>query len=209
MRKSILQYGDVQLYPSDLLLLEAGEWLNDTVIEFYYEYLERSLNNSEILFLRPCIVYLIIQSKTADLDGIQGVLPTLKTRRLVFMPLNDNQGNKAGGTHWSLLVYDRMTSNYYHYDSAGSSNWIVAKELVKKLKLITGDGSLASARCPQQHNGYDCGVFVIYFTQVLVQHFLSAEPNWTSININCGNSIKEMRPRIKGLINELIQKSSF
>lgn len=37
--KVVVTYGDTTLYESDVALLRPGEWLNDSVISFWFEYL--------------------------------------------------------------------------------------------------------------------------------------------------------------------------
>ena len=49
--------------------------------------------------------------------------------------MNDSDGLKAnGGTHWTLLVFDRDRGSFFHYDSSkGSRNDANVKKLIKKL----------------------------------------------------------------------------
>ena len=204
MEKSILLYGNVQLYPSDLQVLDKGRWINDTIIEFYYEYLEQSLDQ-KILLLRPCMVYLMIQSRKDELIGLKSCLPELSNRDLIFMPLNDNDGDHVGGTHWSLLVYNRQ--KYIHFDSLSPSNTRVASKLVKKLQMMIGLGELVNSSCPQQENGSDCGGYVMKFTEMILQKYSGGIKDWTNLDTIDARSVEDMRSNLKRLIQDLVKDS--
>lgn len=53
MDKLILSYHDACLYKSDFSILsDATGWLNDRIITFYFEYLQREIyENKEILLI--------------------------------------------------------------------------------------------------------------------------------------------------------------
>ncbi|RCH87704.1 hypothetical protein CU097_001337, partial [Rhizopus azygosporus] len=59
--KLILSYHDVVIRQSDLKTLEPGQWLNDTMLSFHMEFLERTFvpKEANYLFLRPGMVQLI------------------------------------------------------------------------------------------------------------------------------------------------------
>ncbi|KAJ3255687.1 hypothetical protein HK103_006129 [Boothiomyces macroporosus] len=156
-RECILAYGDVQIYNEDLETLEPCQWLNDTVIEFVYEYTEKEEECDFIDLVRPAIVYLIANT---DCD-------IKYTKDYVFLPLNDSDGD--GGSHWSLLVYSRMENTFMHYDSMNNRNDYVAERAIINLQknLVCKNPKLKHVNTPQQGNGYDCGVFVLYITHLL------------------------------------------
>ena len=204
MEKSILLYGDVQLYPSDLELLTTDSWLNDTLIEFYYEYLETTTNNSGVLFLRPCMVYLVQQTTVDDIPLLKECLPNFNGRNLIFMPINNNQGDKMGGTHWSLLVYDN--NRFRHFDSCGRFNASVARELTNKLQSVLGAGQFINEDCAQQANGFDCGMYVLKFTKLILDQFNGIESNLLSVQ---PRDIQKLRIDFETLINTLIRNKNY
>lgn len=53
MDKIILSYYDACLYESDYSILKAdNSWLNDRIISFYFEYLQRAVyENGKVLFI--------------------------------------------------------------------------------------------------------------------------------------------------------------
>ncbi|KAI8851427.1 hypothetical protein BC829DRAFT_360984, partial [Chytridium lagenaria] len=160
----------------DYKLLDDGQWLNDTIIEFFYEWLEhhqkgtrtKSLAES-FAYVRPAIVHLL--AHTSDVGFLESVLEglRLKTKQVIFIPVNDNESDSAGGGHWSLLVYYRPTNAFYYYDSMGKYNLAVAKRTKKKLEelICLPEPILVEIDTPAQINGYDCGVYVITITEVL------------------------------------------
>jgi len=88
------------------------------------------------------------------------------------LPVN-NSSTSAGGGHWSLLAY-KKGGTFYYYDSMGSSNLSSAQTLANnflKCLKISGEAKLNQTSCPQQPNGYDCGVYTIIFTRSLVEKY--------------------------------------
>lgn len=53
MAKLILSYYDTCLYDSDYAILKSGtDWINDRIISFYFEYLQREVyENDQVLFI--------------------------------------------------------------------------------------------------------------------------------------------------------------
>ena len=82
MRETILAYGDVQIYQEDLATLEPGEWLNDTIIEFMFEYYESDESFKNLYFCRPCIVHLMSHS-TNNTDLGSALSPDLATKEII------------------------------------------------------------------------------------------------------------------------------
>ncbi|ORX62357.1 cysteine proteinase, partial [Hesseltinella vesiculosa] len=146
----------------DLDTIKENHWLNDTIIEFYMEYKERTEAGftDAILLLRPAMVQLLTHS-SEDPNLLKTVLPpNLDTREVVFAPINDGSPGKAyDGSHWSLVVFFRPTKRYYYYDSMGTGNFRAARKTARKLAPLLGEqaSDLLIAETPQQGNGADCG----------------------------------------------------
>ncbi|PNW89020.1 hypothetical protein CHLRE_01g055050v5 [Chlamydomonas reinhardtii] len=137
--RKVLDYGDVLLREADVELLEGPHWLNDQIVSFYFEYLERealpatsaAAAISGVLLLPPATSFLLMH---AGPDMAGDILGPLKphSRGLVLLPVNDNPDvdRAAGGSHWSLLVFHRPSNTLRHYDSSGGSgNAAAAKRL--------------------------------------------------------------------------------
>lgn len=102
----------------------------------------------------------------------------LMERKLVLCPINDSQdGSTAdGGTHWGLLVWVRQAedSRFLYYDS-GFSHLVNNREQAQALaKYLAGhEVAVKAGACAKQSNSWDCGMYVIFFSELIVQTFLN------------------------------------
>ena len=169
-------YGDVQIYECDLETLKPSQWINDIIIQFYYEYLTKELLKDEsVLFLPPSLSHLI--TNVPDVLRVTSALPTgLPKKRLVFIPINDSTSFEYSGSHWSLLIFFRDTSTYYYYDSLGSSNMYQAKTCMKKIHAVLSplnpSRHFAVVETPRQINSFDCGVYVMAISRIIAERFV-------------------------------------
>ncbi len=167
--KIVLSYHDSLLHESDVGLLDDTKWLNDRLIGFVYEYMERETfvdaPTSLFLFMTPSTVQclkLCSSMQEAEMCFLEPL--DARNKRYIFIPINNNaNAEQAGGSHWSLLLYDKRWCSFVHYDSIGS-NYSVAKAFVNKYASYFG----LSAECyrnadnyVKQTNSYDCGMFVL------------------------------------------------
>ncbi len=166
--KIILNYNDSLLHESDLELLEPNQWLNDRLIGFVYEYFEIDLYpeyicQRNICLVNPSAVQILKLNTSLDEARMCFFEPLeLDKKSLIFFPLNNNKSNTSGGTHWSLLVLNRNTSIFTHYDSLMGSNTVEAQNFVNKFKgYFKADKLINDKEFPQQKNTSDCGVYVI------------------------------------------------
>ncbi|XP_028160173.1 sentrin-specific protease 8 [Ostrinia furnacalis] len=168
----VLSFHEILLHRSDVELLDGPYWLNDTIISFYFEYLERILFSgaSELLFVSPEVTQCIKMVETNEIKTFLEPLD-INRKRFVFFALNDNDSpDTAGGSHWSLLVYSKPESCFYHLDSSSGSNHNVAWEFASHLITYFSKGeavNFVDKECLQQSNGYDCGIHVICNTERL------------------------------------------
>ncbi|XP_059052758.1 sentrin-specific protease 8 [Achroia grisella] len=170
----VLSFHEILLHQSDIDLLDGPYWLNDTIISFYFEYLERALFStaSEFLFVSPEVTQCIKMVQTEDIKIFLDPLH-INEKKFVFFALNDNNSpDRAGGSHWSLLVYSRPECCFFHLDSSSGSNHNVAWEFASHLITYLSNGSInfVDKECVQQSNGYDCGVHVISNTESLAEY---------------------------------------
>lgn len=162
----VLSYENFLLHESDVRLLIDDQWLNDSVIGFYMEYLNTDVfkDNSQVYFISPEIVQCI---KECNLDDIAVFLdPLVKNKHYsyIFFPLNDQeQLQTVGGTHWSLVVYGAQDKRLFHMDSIWDSNEKQARKLALKLKFYFKDiiDIITPLPTRQQQNSYDCGIHLI------------------------------------------------
>ncbi|KAJ3130065.1 SUMO1 sentrin specific peptidase 8 [Nowakowskiella sp. JEL0407] len=142
----VLSFGDVLIRESDFHLLNDGQWLNDTIIEY----------RSSISFALP---------------------PELNKCSVIFIPVNDNEDDASGGSHWSLMVFHRPSLSFYVYDSLNGMNTRRARKAVKKMTSIFGILAdqftvhiaplFVEVNTPIQINFYDCGMYVVTITERL------------------------------------------
>lgn len=159
-----LNYHDSLLRFSDVELLKGPYWLNDQIISFYFEYLQKQKfgSNNSILFISPEVTQLMKLMHGHDLEGLLKEIHVID-KDFVFFALNNNETTKAGGSHWSLLVLSMPESTFFHYDSSNKSNLSHCEHFVRDLKAAMKSTNLKikSPKCLQQNNSYDCGIHVL------------------------------------------------
>lgn len=171
----ILSFQNSLLRASDINLLRGPHWLNDQIISFYLEYLEHSQykNNADILFVSPEVVQCI---KLVSKQEISIFLEPLNAanKQFIFFPLNDNAKDRAGGCHWSLLVFSRAEQTFFHFDSFNRNNLAHCYQFVRNLAHGIGckEFDIKSCECLQQTNGYDCGIHVICNIECVAKHIV-------------------------------------
>lgn len=159
----VLSYHDSLLHRSDLDLLNDGNWLNDRIIGFLYEFFENErFDSNNLLFVNPSTVQYLKLCESLDearmcfLDPLE-----MDQKDAVFFPLNNNQSISAGGSHWSLLVMLRSNRSMVHFDSTGS-NENEARMFFNKYKAYFQANKFTSdVKFPKQTNSSDCGVYLL------------------------------------------------
>ncbi|CAG8572523.1 8067_t:CDS:2 [Ambispora leptoticha] len=222
-REIVLLYHDVVLYKDDFELLKDHQWLNDTCIEFYMEYLEKTKLTSQkdeqenrltIFLLKPGLTYLI--SNIQDAQFLASAIPReIYMADIIFLPINNNQNptRAGGGTHWSLVVYLKAQQQFLHYDSAHEFNTVAAHVTVERIAALLDVKEIRFLQMltPQQDNGTDCGVFVIAIIDHLVNRILTKSAGAANfvmdeMQISSANDITspgEMRLRLQQLVEQL------
>ncbi|XP_077420038.1 sentrin-specific protease 8 [Vanacampus margaritifer] len=171
----VLSYQDSLLRRSDVSLLEGPHWLNDQIIGFAFEYFasERfQILGESVVFVSPEVTQFIkCASCPEELAMFLDPL-VLASRRWIFLAVNDNNDQSAGGSHWSLLVYHHKSNHFSHYDSQNGSNSLHARRIASKLEPMLCVGrksSFVEELTPVQENSYDCGMYVICITEALCE----------------------------------------
>lgn len=164
----VLSYHDSLLHRSDLELLNEGQWLNDRLIGFMYEYFEREVfkelaSRGFALFVNPSTVQYLKLCSSLDEAKMCFLEPLeMNNRDVIFFPLNNNNRvNVAGGSHWSLAVLLKSTRSLIHFDSTGS-NESEARTFFDKFKsYFLLENFSTDPEFPKQSNSSDCGVFLL------------------------------------------------
>lgn len=215
--EKILSYNDVVLRRSDLDILSGPYFLNDRIIEFYFSYL--SSCSEEILLVPPSIAFCIMnypvgQGLTEFLEPLH-----LPEKKLVIFPINDNDdvSEAGGGSHWSLLAFERNANKFFHHDSNRGMNSIHAKRLYNAVvNFMSVSGSATKPvyqECnssPQQMNGYDCGLYVLAIARVICSWYGEKDEDGDKMWFSAvqeqvtPNVVARMRNEILGQIRDLM-----
>jgi len=212
--KIVVTYGDTTLHQSDVDLLEGDNWVNDNIIAFYFEWLtnERFKEFKEIiLFMDPSTIFLTENSEDPEELKTCLVALNLDTKARVFMPINNHTTTEtAGGTHWALLVYEREHDRFVYYDSYYSEIIEAARLAAFKIYPLLGvedykEGNVPKitlGECPKQINGYDCGLYVASFAELLLAAFLGEQTKTLKQSVTPA-TIASKRKEIKELVLKL------
>ncbi|KAK7503419.1 hypothetical protein BaRGS_00005340 [Batillaria attramentaria] len=206
----VLNFNDSLLRKSDVNLLGGPCWINDNLIAFCFEYFEREQFNhsaDRLALLSPSIAQFIKLAAAEDLTVALEPL-NLPTKEYVFVPINDNAStNKAGGSHWSLMVFVRSKEEFRYYDSGSSNeNKAVARNLMDRLQPYLQASKRGSKfivmDCPHQNNGYDCGMYVICVAEHLCREFCECY-NVQLMDVITETSVQQKRQQLLKLIFDL------
>jgi len=179
---------------------KPGQWLSDASISYVYSILiagelprfyrpaaglktEDVKFPDSILLIDPATAFwLALEDDPAEIEHAKAAL-NLDNRDILLCPITDNRnGSRAdAGTHWSLLVCWRPRPHeplrFIHYDSLDNGagfatpNRRRAEELARRLG---GRGEVTVGTCPRQMNNYDCGVYVLMVSQIIVEYSMNS-----------------------------------
>lgn len=207
MDEIVLSYQNYVIRSSDIALLKTNtSWINDVIIGFYFDYLNEKYKDSttRMLFIGPELTQLLkMQDSTVHelLEPLDAI-----NYDYVFFAVNNCETNAAGGSHWSLLIYSRNESGFFHCDSMRYTNRLSAKMLVKKLKnyFFPKQHSIyVEISSPQQNNGYDCGLYVLCVADVAIEHILEKSNVLKCLYITVPNLVLKKRDELLSLIYSL------
>ncbi|KAH0464713.1 hypothetical protein IEQ34_004816 [Dendrobium chrysotoxum] len=212
----ILSYGDVVLRRSDLGILRSPSFINDRLIAFYFAHLSSSHSSAgggegRLLLVPPSISFWLSHCPNTP-SRIEAATPLgLHDRDLVLFTVNNNDDVTLaeGGTHWSLLVYDRGNNIFVHHDSCNGMNHQHARRLYDAVKnFFGGDPRFMVGQTPQQRNGYDCGLYVMAAARVICDWFENGKEggeNWfKKLDMEVGEeAVASLRLELLGLIASL------
>ena len=171
----IASYGDSVIYKSDVQTLSGPEYISDNVISIFMELLNAKC--SDVFSLSPSVVQLMKMTQITQLkEMFEGL--ELHQYQIIFCPVNDSNSSTShvSGQHWSLLCYVHSQACFFHLDSSNSFNDVDAKGIASRISslLLLGEHNcqFKTLSCSQQNNGYDCGLYVIYFAKQIINDYI-------------------------------------
>lgn len=173
-----------------------------------FSYLQDQINCDDIVFLNPSIVLLINFVEPEELGAILGDL-NLVNKKIIFIPINDNRDiSRSGGSHWSLLAWNLKQSCFYYLDSMSNYNLSSAKSTKSTFEkaLNMKDQKLVIIKSPQQNNSYDCGVYTIFFAELMSKNMECWDkPDYIvkTIEIIKDTDVRKKREDIRSIIEKL------
>ncbi|CAI2378879.1 unnamed protein product [Moneuplotes crassus] len=226
----LLTYKSATLRKSDIDNLRDCCWLNDQCINFYYEYLANTVQGIDnVKLVDPASAALLLY--TDDIEDLFDIFEPLELpdADLICCPVNDNTDKfkGAGGSHWTLLFYSKAHHSFFYSDS-GSTGCVLSNipSVATKLHwLITNNREGTSEQgtdfeinvvknAPKQTNSYDCGVYVLEMTRLLIDMYLSDEgissvelEDYKFDDLTSSENVNELRHTIRDTISALIGES--
>ncbi|KAI3461470.1 hypothetical protein Pfo_018133 [Paulownia fortunei] len=176
----ILSYNDVVLRRSDLDILSGPYFLNDRIIEFYFCHLTSCYPIEDILLVPPSIAFWI--KECPDSSSLKDFVEPLhlSQRKLIIFPINDNADvtMAEGGSHWSLLAFERNANLFVHHDSSGGFNNAHSKRVYRAVISYTASNAkyINCSSTLRQVNGYDCGLYVTAIARAICDWYGSEGP---------------------------------
>ena len=179
----ILSTDNCEIKQSDISTLSPHTYLNDLIISFYYEILQKKYHSDLITLLDPAVSMSIILDNSGNDDNLRDLkncifLPLkLDKKKFIFAPINDNKKIQyiCSGSHWTLNLVDVDNGIIYYLDSnlGDVSN---AHTFHKKFEKLFGkkfDFIYGLQKDKYQNNSYDCGMFLLGFSEVLMKHIVN------------------------------------
>ncbi|XP_035828480.1 sentrin-specific protease 8 [Aplysia californica] len=204
----VLSFGDSLLRKSDLNLLNEPNWINDKIIAFCFEYYEHEQFNhsaDKMALISPAVAQLMRFA-----SGKEGMKEGMSERRKIDERLvparRDTNDLYCVDVCFSFLKQRLSVVGV----GSGENSCFVSERLTDiflcrflslaprgKLKFVEMD-------CPQQQNGYDCGMYVIAMTEHLIRELCECFGVSLPEMVNA-DTVQRLRGQILSLVEKLRQ----
>lgn len=217
LAENVTDKGRVAISEQDVSLLNPGEFLNDSIIEFYLKCLAlRILQRDPRFYFFNSFFYKTL-SNSMEATSVDKILKWTKkvdifSKEYIIVPINES-------LHWILAIIcfpgTADKTQILIFDSLGRpSHATVCNNLRKFLELEWNAKHFQSSQekrlftpkqipshaisAPQQDNYCDCGIFVLHYAEMFCRQL----PKWNEINEVWFplSDIKSKRDEIKALI---------
>ena len=164
---------NIQIFRKDIDTLKGLNWLNDSIIDFYMQMIQKRSRTPGYLKVYAANSYFYTKLMSSDHSSIKRWTKNIDifSCDLMFIPI-------YLGMHWCLAVIDFRKFGIYYYDSMGGNNQNCVEALLqyiqdefrekKRRRLDVKRLSTKMVKnIPQQFNGSDCGMFACKFAEYL------------------------------------------
>ncbi|KAM0687883.1 Sentrin-specific protease 2 [Conglomerata obtusa] len=171
-KKVVQKKYNYKIYHDDLKTLTNGKWLNDKIINIYLQMLydQSKTENIKDFFVLSTYFYLQLKNKGIESIKSYGKHNDIFNKKYILIPVH------LPG-HWIFVLIDTRACTVIPYDSLGIEREKVAYNIKKWIEheyYLTYNKSIfynvyIPTNYPKQHNGNDCGVFVIYYAKKIFE----------------------------------------
>jgi hypothetical protein len=216
-----LQLGDIHIknyYFNHILTLNGHSeaWMDDSILNTALEALRRitccSSHQIDILDTNTAQILHMAEAMEEAQDACYDYLrQRFYGKKWIFIPINDGVDSiherDPSGTHWSLVIVDRIHNDVFYYDSMrryGSRIMGIAQSVARGLLQVLGEDTKRYKWCEQQNspnqwthnrctidNGA-CGPFVWKMCSHMIEHI--KEHRWVGREGHCSLALEEGFP---------------
>ena len=214
MGKTILGYNGINISKNDIESKKEGRWLNDSIMSCGLQVLESKYHCKEnnITLVDPTITQLIKNHKKNTIKTVIKDIDIKESEWIFFAVSNHNDDLMdtaklgTGGSHFSLLVYNKKRNTFFDFDPMFYTNIVSVDKLHENLKEFVVKGSKVESKiCSQQNNGYDCGPYTLLFTEKLIQKIIEGEDIITTRIRVDADEVKGWRLNLQNIILNMIK----
>ncbi|XP_045477510.1 sentrin-specific protease 8-like [Harmonia axyridis] len=207
-----LTFGDSRVTGSDIRILNnSGAWLTETLIAFYFEFLNsRVFTSYKCSICVPPEITALIQITPANEIGAFLEPLEVQQKDLIIFALHGNADrDDLDHSHWSLLVYSKWDNGIFHFDSKRGFNASAASNLNEKLLAYFNiNVEMREVECLQQKKPQDCGIHVLANAEQIITYAAKARTVNDCPKIT-EKAIAEYRQKMLKLIWKLKHSSSI
>ena len=207
-------YEDITLHYDDLELLLPGQWLNDSIISYYFAYLchDKFQGHPDILFMPTSIAFLLSMVDDPRKLISQFTPLNLPKRKLILCAVNNNRDTEqTGGSHWALVAYFQECNTWRYYDSLGSCIRSSAEQLCRKISLLLAPPkppAFETMEAPRQQNDSDCGVHVLATASWVAESFRQKDAGFLLTDAVNGDAVTKLRRTVLAMILAAAQQNA-
>jgi sentrin-specific protease 1 len=163
-----------------------AKWLNDEVINAYFNILQRNCNDDKVAFATThFMAKLLVDGDKYEYDATLKRFFSEASKQLslnifelneIFVPINIHN------VHWTLIFIDMLNHEIQYYDPMPGNDednniflqatlqWLVDEAKITSTAFDTSKWRLMEMKNgPKQSNGYDCGMYLIMTANCLTE----------------------------------------